>query len=132
MKIATAAIISQDGRYLIAKRKAGGVVGGKWEFPGGKVEGGETPAAGLARELNEELDIIANIGEIFDEHVHRYSTGAIKCLAYRIDCFTGKFDLREHDELRWVLPQELDKIDFVGNDKPIIKKLVSWAKGAKT
>ncbi|KKQ60838.1 MAG: NUDIX hydrolase [Candidatus Moranbacteria bacterium GW2011_GWD2_38_7] len=123
MKIATAAIISRNGKYLIAKRKVGGIVGGKWEFPGGKVDGDESPKGALARELNEELDINANVGEIFDEHVHRYSTGTIKCLAYKIDFFTGKIELKEHDELRWVFPREFDKIDFVGNDKPICKKI---------
>ena len=123
MKIATAAIISQNGKYLIAKRKAGGVVGGKWEFPGGKLEGGESPKEGLIRELSEELDIKANIGDFFDEHTHHYKTGAIRIFAYIVDGFSGEFCLREHDEIRWVSAGELCKIDFIGNDKPIIKKL---------
>ena len=123
MKIATAAIISQNGKYLIAKRKAGGVVGGKWEFPGGKLESNESPQEGLARELNEELAIDANIGDFFDDHIHRYNTGAIRIFAYMVDCFTGEFELREHDEIRWVSASEMCDFDFIGNDKSIIKKL---------
>lgn len=126
MKTTTAAIISKNGKYLIAKRKAGGVVGGKWEFPGGKVEKGETPKSALARELREELDIRADIGDFFDEHLHKYDTGDIRCLAYVIDFFMGKIELKEHDELKWVFPREFDKIDFVGNDKPIIEKILKY------
>ena len=123
MKNATAAIIIQNGKYLIAKRKAGGVVGGKWEFPGGKMEWDESPEECLRRELIEELSINVRVGNIFDQHVHHYKTGSIKIFAYVIDGFTGQMSLSEHDELKWVFPQEMDKIDFIGNDKPIIKKL---------
>ncbi|EKD58422.1 MAG: hypothetical protein ACD_56C00132G0005 [uncultured bacterium] len=123
MKTATAAIISRNGKYLIAKRKAGGVVGGKWEFPGGKLEKNESPRDGLARELNEELAIDAEIGEFFDEHTHRYSAGSMRIFAFMVNFYTGKIELREHDEIRWVLAGELGKVDFIGNDKPIIRKL---------
>ena len=123
MKVATAAIICQNGKYLIAKRKAGGIVGGKWEFPGGKLEKNESPRAGLTRELNEELAINANIGEFFDDHINQYDTGDIRIFAFIVDCFVGELELRDHDEIKWVSADELSNVDFIGNDESIVRKL---------
>lgn len=123
MQIATAAIIERKGKYLVAKRKAGGVVGGKWEFPGGKLEQDESLHQGLIREIDEELCIKVQVGEFFDEHVHRYKSGPIKLYAYIVSHYSGKIQLREHDEFRWVNACELQKMDFIGNDRPIISKL---------
>lgn len=128
MQIATAAIIKRRGRYLVAKRKAGGLVGGKWEFPGGKVEDNESLRQSLVRELNEELSIKVRIGEFFDEHVHRYKNGSIKLYAYTIKHYSGKIELKEHDEIRWVEPRELCYMDFVGNDKPLVNKIAQGLK----
>jgi 8-oxo-dGTP diphosphatase len=125
MQIVTAAIIRNEGKYLIAKRKVGGVVGGKWEFPGGKIENDELPQNGLQRELKEELDAEAMVGEFFDEHIHRYKTGIIRVFAYMVDCLNYQFNLSEHDEVRWVSADQFSQFDFTGNGKPIVKKLSS-------
>lgn len=127
MKIVTAAIITRRGKYLVAKRKAGGVVGGKWEFPGGKLEENETPKQSLKRELGEELDIKAQIGKVFDEHIHCYKDGKMKIYAYAVSRYTGRIKLIDHDEMRWVAVNELKEMNFIGNDKSIIKKLTQGA-----
>lgn len=134
MKSASVAIIENEGKFLIAKRKLGGVVGGKWEFPGGKIEKDESPQDCLKRELKEELDVETTILDFFDEHVHRYKNGIFRILAYNVDCASVDFRLCEHDEVRWVSIQEMVGYDFVGNDKPIIKKLSlnSYVYGEKT
>ncbi|EKE25190.1 MAG: hypothetical protein ACD_5C00255G0002 [uncultured bacterium] len=128
MKIVTAAIIKKKGKYLVAKRKAGGVVGGKWEFPGGKLEKNETLWQGLARELDEELDIKIKEGEFFDEYVLHYKNGSIKLYAYTVNNYSGKIKLREHEKIRWVTPNELHCINFTGNDKPIVAKITEELK----
>ncbi len=125
MKIVTAAIISKNGKYLVAKRKAGGVVGGKWEFPGGKKEFGESLQECLRRELREELGIEAQVGVIFDECMHNYKSGKLKLFAYNINKYAGKIQLNEHDEIKWVTITELNEYQFIGNDVPIIKKLIA-------
>ncbi|HAR99929.1 MAG: NUDIX hydrolase [Candidatus Moranbacteria bacterium GW2011_GWC2_37_73] len=123
MQLVTVAIIKKDEKFLIAKRKAGGVVGGKWEFPGGKMEHNESPQECLKRELKEELDIDVVVGEFFDENIHHYRTGILKIIAYSVDCFNGEFELREHDEIRWIRACEMDNFDFTGNNRSFIKKL---------
>ncbi|HOF42328.1 MAG TPA: (deoxy)nucleoside triphosphate pyrophosphohydrolase [Candidatus Moranbacteria bacterium] len=128
MKKVAAAIIEQDGKFLIAKRKAGGVVGGKWEFPGGKIEKRESFKEGLKRELKEELDVEVEIGEFFDGHTFHYDNDTIKFAAYTAQCCDKNFNLREHDEIRWVSREEISQLDFVGNDKPILDK-ISLANG---
>lgn len=123
MRTVAAAIIEKNGKFLIAKRKAGGVVGGKWEFPGGKIEHGESMQEGLKRELKEELDIDADIGDFFDEHVKEYNTGSMKIFAYLAECRENKFKLSEHEEICWVSGMELYRFDFSGNSRPFIEKL---------
>lgn len=123
-KTVAAAIIRKGGKFLIAKRKQGGAVGGKWEFPGGKLEDGETPEQGLVRELKEELDIDAQVGSFFAESLSAYPSGTFRIMAYQVEDFKGEIVLREHDECRWVSLEELESFDFLSGDKPIIRKLL--------
>lgn len=124
MRTVAAAIIEQDGKFLIAKRKAGGVMGGKWEFPGGKIEHDESLEDGLKREIKEELDADIEIEDFFDDHVYHYEDGMIKFVAYTAKCSRGNFNLSEHDEVRWISDRELGNFDFVGNDRQAIRKLL--------
>ena len=129
MKMVTAAIIEKKGKILIAKRKKGGVVGGKWEFPGGKIEWNETPREGLKRELKEELNIDAEVEKCIGHHIFFYGRDTIRSFTYAVSNFKGDMKLQEHDEIRWVSANELNKYDFIGNNKPIIDDL-SHAYGA--
>ncbi|HUJ68660.1 MAG TPA: (deoxy)nucleoside triphosphate pyrophosphohydrolase [Syntrophorhabdales bacterium] len=118
-----AAIIRKERRILIGKRK-GGTFAGKWEFPGGKMELGETPEECLARELAEELGVEARIGKLFLSTRHTYSHMAIEFVTYETEIISGEPCLRDHHEIRWVLPEELTLYDFPEADWPVVEKLM--------
>jgi 8-oxo-dGTP diphosphatase len=124
-KIVIAAVIEKDGRILIAKRKRGKQHPGKWEFPGGTLEEGETHEQCLKRELQEELAIPAEVGELVCTSEYRYTPDyTIRLLAYRTTVTSDNFILNDHEEVRWVKPTELADYDFPEADKPIVEKLV--------
>ena len=124
-KIVTAAVIEKDGHVLIAKRRQGSRFAGKWEFPGGKLEKGETPEQCLKRELREELDIIADIGDLFCSSDYTYTPEfTIRLLAYRTTVISGFFNLNDHEEIRWVKPAELTDYDFPEADRLIVERLI--------
>jgi 8-oxo-dGTP diphosphatase len=79
----TAAILVKDGKILIAKRKSSDKIPDKWEFPGGKLEAGETPRECLKREIQEEFGIDVSVGEFLGESMYHYDLGPIRLLAYR-------------------------------------------------
>lgn len=120
----TAAIIERDGRILIGRRKRGHFTG-RWEFPGGKVEEGETPEECLRRELNEELGIEARIDEFFLSTVHAYDHVTIDLLTYRAKILSGEISLNDHTELRWVAIKDLQDFDFPEADRAVIEKLLA-------
>ena len=119
----TAAVIERGGKILIAQRRKGSALGGKWEFPGGKIEPGETAEACLKRELKEEFEIESEIGEFIIASKFRYCLVPIELLAYRAKHLSGEFKISEHEEIRWVDPSELGSYDFMPADKPIVKLL---------
>ena len=121
----TAGILFKDSRVFIAKRKATGRLPGKWEFPGGKVEDGETPEEGLKRELEEELGIEAVVGDYLGEWIHRYDFGTVKLLFYRVYWDGGDVSSKDHDEYGWVALDELKRYDFAPADRPFVKRLMN-------
>ncbi len=124
MQQVTAAVIEKDGKILIAKRKKDDHQGGKWEFPGGKVEHGETPQECLRRELREELGIETVIGDFICSSKFDYSHISIELLAYRVSYRSGNFKPEEHEEIKWVSPEDLEKYSFPEADIPIVKRIV--------
>lgn len=124
-QIVTAAVIEKGGNILIAKRRQGSKFAGKWEFPGGKLEKGETPEQCLKRELQEELTITVNIGELICSSVYSYTPElTINLLAYRTTVISGTFNLNDHEEIRWVKPIDLNNYDFPEADRPIVEILM--------
>jgi 8-oxo-dGTP diphosphatase len=123
MKKVTAAIIIKDGFYFIAKRKKSDKLANKWEFPGGKIENGETAEECLKREIEEELKINVKIGDFFGESIYHYPQDAIQLLAYWVYWESGSIELMAHDEFKWVSLSELDFYDFAPADIPLVKKL---------
>jgi len=113
------AIMMRDGRVLIAKRKGGTSNAGRWEFPGGTVEPGETPEAALARELDEEFSINVQVLSFFGSSRHVYPDHDIELLAYNVMMLAGDLQLKEHDEIRWVEPKHLPAYDLCEADRPI-------------
>lgn len=118
-----AAVIEKDGKILIGKRKGGVDVEGKWEFPGGKIEHGETPEECLSRELFEEFGIETEVAELLCTSRHTYSHGTVILLAYRVLHLSGQLNPTDHDEIRWVPPCELENYDFAPADIPILKRV---------
>ena len=119
----TAAVIEKDGKILIAQRRKGSTLEGRWEFPGGKIEPGETAEACLKRELKEEFEIEVEIGKFIIASEFRYRLVPIELLAYRVKHLSGEFKVNEHEEIRWVGPSELSLYDFMPADAAIVKLL---------
>jgi mutator protein MutT len=123
-----AAIIVRDKKVLAARRKPGKHLAGYWEFPGGKVEHGETPEHCLARELKEELNITATIGSFLGESVYDYGAKIIRLMAYRVEHLSGEFELIDHDELRWLAVDELDSVQWAPADISLMIQYKAMAK----
>jgi 8-oxo-dGTP diphosphatase len=119
----TAAVIEKDGKILIAKRKRGDSQAGKWEFPGGKLEPGETPESCLKRELREELGIETEVGAFFCSSRFVYPHMAVELLVYRTSYVSGEITLHAHDRAEWIAPETLSGFDFSEADKPVVRKL---------
>ena len=121
----TAAIIVENGRILATQRHDHDSTGGKWEFPGGKIEPGETPEACLRRELQEELGVDAEIGELFMETTHAYPSKTVELLVYHAAIRAGTIALHAHQACRWMQINELDQLDWLAADRPIVAKIQS-------
>jgi 8-oxo-dGTP diphosphatase len=119
----TAAIIVEDGRVLIARRPPGGRHPGAWEFPGGKVETGETHAECLARELLEELGIIVEVGEKLAMVRHEYPDLTIDLLAFNCTISRGRPRDLACSEHAWVCPEELSGYDLLPPDRRLAEIL---------
>lgn len=123
-KKVTAAILRKDGQILIAKRQSGDAFGGKWEFPGGKIEEGETPEQCLKRELLEEFGIETTIQRLLCIVPYSYINGSILLYAYEVNQSGGDVNLNVHDEVKWAEMNDLGRHDFLEADRLIIKKLL--------
>ncbi|MEX1064072.1 MAG: (deoxy)nucleoside triphosphate pyrophosphohydrolase [Candidatus Paceibacterota bacterium] len=120
----TAGIINRNGKFLIAKRKKGKHLEGKWEFPGGKIEALETPEECLQRELEEEFGVKVAVADFVAESIFNYGDRVIRLLGYRAEYVSGDFKLNAHDEIKWITTDEFSKFDFAEADLPIIEKLI--------
>lgn len=121
----TAAVLLREGRVLLARRPPGDRLAGYWEFPGGKIESGESPEDCLARELREEFGIEARVGDFLARSLHRYPEREVELLAYRVEHLSGEFELRDHDAVRWVLPEEIVPAELAPADRPLVPEILS-------
>ena len=128
MTTVVAAVIEHKGRILIAQRKNVGHHPLKWEFPGGKVEPGETPQAALIRELGEELGIGARIERELMRYEYEYpGRSRILLIFYRVLDFEGSPRNLDFHEIRWELPERLRDYDFLDGDTEFIARLPGLA-----
>ncbi|GAB6192921.1 NUDIX domain-containing protein [Desulfocastanea catecholica] len=120
----TAAIIEKDGLILAARRKPGSHLAGYWEFPGGKLEPGETEKQCLARELREEFDIHCRVNDFLAESIYDDGMKVIRLLGYRVRHLGGSFQCRDHDRIVWLPIEELQTLTWAPADIVLVEKLV--------
>lgn len=118
-----AAVIYDKDKVLIARRKPEKIQGGKWEFPGGKIEHEETPELAVVRELREELDIEVDLQSYLGTNMHEYERGIVEIIMYKANFLKGQIKLIDHDEFRWVSVVELPSFDFSEADKYFVSRL---------
>ena len=121
----TAAIIIHNNRVFATQRGYGEFKDG-WEFPGGKVEGGETSRTALVREIREELDTEIEVGELFDTVEYDYPKFHLTMHCFFCRIRSGDLVLREHEAAKWLLPEELDSVDWLPADIGLIRKLAEY------
>jgi 8-oxo-dGTP diphosphatase len=121
-----AGIAAEGGRIFIAKRIPGGDLGGKWEFPGGKVEQGETDADALVREYREEFGVSVRVGPFLGSVLFEHRGTERTLNAYRIHFGGEDFTLSEHTEWRWAAFEEIEGLDFVDSDRRLFPRLKGY------
>ena len=125
MKIVTAAIIKQDNKILVARRAPGEKLAGLWEFPGGKLEEGETLQECLERELEEEFGISTKCGKEITSSIYEYEHGAFEIIALESKIISGNLELRVHDKIQWIPVSELLQVELLPADVAIAKYLIT-------
>ena len=132
MAVVTAALIRDNQKILVAKRGRGKKFGSQWEFPGGKLDRGETPEACLRREIREELNLEIQVDEHFCTVHHQYPDSKIELMAFWCSIIGGSLKLEEHEQVRWVTVAEMKQYDFVEADLNVIAALASNQDGVGT
>jgi len=123
MLVVTAAVIEEQGKYLITQRKKNAHQGLKWEFPGGKVESGESPETCLVREIKEELNVHIEAGEIFKVVSHNYEDKQVILLCYKCKIIEGNVCPIECEDYKWVTPEKMSGFQFAPADIPVVEAL---------
>ena len=123
--IVTAGIVRNKTAVLLTRRPDNSRHAGKWEFPGGKLETGESPVDCLQRELREELDLEVQVGAIYDVIYHRYDFGPILLLTYECTPLSETIRNLQVAEHRFVPLNRLDRYDLLPADLPLVRKLMA-------
>ena len=110
-----AAAIEKDGKFFCAQRPEGKSLGGFWEFPGGKLEDGESPEQALVREIKEELNSEIEIVSYINEASYDYNFGTVVMKTYHAKLISGNLELLEHQNSTWLAPNELDTLNWANS-----------------
>lgn len=133
-----AAVFCSGNEVLCLRRAAGRSMAGLWEFPGGKVEPGETLTQALVREIREELQVDIEVGNYLGENLHAPEPVAgntappmrIRLHAFQIDSWTGQFELTDHDKMLWGASQQIRSLQWSPADVPFVELLCERSSGA--
>lgn len=133
MSNSIACIDYRNGKVFIAKRQNKGDMGGRWEFPGGKIEPGESFAQAITREMKEEFNINVQIGEKIASSAFEHKGTLCNLDAFLVrfehDGIAKPFTLTEHTEYKWVMLEEIPGLNFVDSDLKIFPDILSFLKG---
>ena len=117
-----AAVIRKDNKIFATQRGYGEFKDG-WEFPGGKIEEGETPAQALAREIKEELDTEIQVGKLIDTIEYDYPKFHLSMDCFWCEIMQGGLELKEHEAARWLSKEELYSVDWLPADVGVVEKI---------
>jgi 8-oxo-dGTP diphosphatase len=133
MIVSAAALVRGDGRLLLAQRPEGKTMAGLWEFPGGKVEAGESPQGALARELKEELGIAVNESDMtaFSFASHAYERFHLLMPVFLIRSWEGEVTAQEGQQLAWVSAGEIRSYPAPAADLPLFEHFIDWSKAGR-
>ena len=124
MKRVSAAVVEEEGRVLITRRNPNDSLGGYWEFPGGKIEGEETPQECLEREILEELGVESKAGKIICRSIYEYEHGAFEIIAISTNLESHQFKLSSHDKVEFIEKYNLLDFKLLPADIPIAEKIM--------
>lgn len=127
-----AALIWNKDRFMICQRPAHKARGLEWEFVGGKVEPGESKEQALIRECREELDVTISVGNIFMEIVHEYPDLTIHLTLFNANIAKGVPQKLEHNDIRWITPNEIPNFEFCPADEEVLKKILENSNNQET
>lgn len=117
-----------EKRILVVRRGPQQSGAGFWEFPGGKVEKGESPEQALVREIKEELNISVTVGDLLGEEEYTYPTKSICLRVYWTETKQNDVQLIEHDALKWCLPEEINVQELSEADRPFVREILQGNK----
>lgn len=120
------AVMLRNGTVLCAQRGPRGALAGMWEFPGGKIEPGESPRAALKREIGEELECVVAVGDELTTTTHTYDFGDVTLTTFWCEILSGTPKVTEHSSLRWLPPSELWELNWAPADVPAVKLIATF------
>jgi len=123
IRVVAAALYDSDGRVLIAQRPPGKHMAGRWEFPGGKIDDGESEQAALSRELSEELGITVGLAHPLLTIRHDYVDRSVELVMWIVEDYVGEPRSLDGQQLKWVPPARLLEEDVLEADRPFIEAL---------
>ncbi|RYZ09307.1 MAG: (deoxy)nucleoside triphosphate pyrophosphohydrolase [Alphaproteobacteria bacterium] len=131
--VAAVALVRSDGRLLLAQRPKGKAMAGLWEFPGGKVEAGESPQGALVRELAEELGVTVSEADMtaFSFASHAYEKFHLLMPVFLVRRWKGDVEPREEQQLAWVSAAEIRSYPAPEADLPLFEQFIDWSKAGR-